>query len=429
MKFAKCLIAAVLALTACSNVGDRKYLWIDCPANFMQYANNKAEIAEDCMRIADIGFTDIVVDVRPTCGDVLFKSEVAPSLRRLPRWRNGRAWTINRTADFDYLQAFIEAGHKAGLRVHAAINVFVGGWRFGDIKTGMLYKIPSLRQWCSVDVTPQGILNECDNESMIGARFLDPTNKEVHDFLIKLISELAEYKDLDGIVLDRCHYNDASMATGCTDNARRAFAEYLGHEPSRWPVFDDPGQLYVPDAPDSLEVAWLTFRCKTVHDFIADAEAAVHAVSPKMPFGAYVGAWLSDHYRSGVNWADKAYDLSVQEPESYGWAGREYNDTGIADLLDYLFVGSYAEASDIWGDEEWTMQGFTTLARKRARSTLVISGADIGGVEGFQSGGKEALMPDVVHALTGDSGGIFIFDLSHVRRYDYWEVFKHIFVK
>ena len=55
-----------------------RYVWIDAAANFDDYGNSVEKIREDCRKIAETGFTDIIVDVRPTTGDVLFKSSVAP---------------------------------------------------------------------------------------------------------------------------------------------------------------------------------------------------------------------------------------------------------------------------------------------------------------------------------------------------------------
>ena len=52
--------------------GKPRYVWVDAAANFPYYANDAAYITEDCKRIAAMGFTDLIVDVRPTSGDVLF---------------------------------------------------------------------------------------------------------------------------------------------------------------------------------------------------------------------------------------------------------------------------------------------------------------------------------------------------------------------
>ena len=144
MRFHNCLIVGALAalLGACapssSTADGPRFLWVDAAANFPSYGNDADSIATECRRIAEMGITDIVVDVRPTSGDVLFASKVAPELKRVPAWV-GAGWGFReRTADFDYLRAFIDAGHAAGLRVHAGVNVMVGGWRAPGIEHGMV---------------------------------------------------------------------------------------------------------------------------------------------------------------------------------------------------------------------------------------------------------------------------------------------------
>ena len=78
----------LLGSSACSNDDDKipdwnwggesdnsvkpRYLWIDAAANFPDYANSKENIKRDLTLAKNTGFTDIVVDVRPTMGDVLF---------------------------------------------------------------------------------------------------------------------------------------------------------------------------------------------------------------------------------------------------------------------------------------------------------------------------------------------------------------------
>ena len=105
-----------------------RYVWIDAAGNFERYANSIDNIKEDLKRVKETGFTDIVVDVRPTTGDVLFKSSVGEPLKRIDIWSNeGYKW-MERTATWDYLQTFLNEGRKLGLKVNASINTFVGGY-------------------------------------------------------------------------------------------------------------------------------------------------------------------------------------------------------------------------------------------------------------------------------------------------------------
>ncbi len=422
------LLAAVLVLAACTPGVQSKphFLWIDASANFNSYANDRDSIFRDCRRIAGMGFTDIVVDVRPTCGDVLFKSTVAPELKYVPAWFQGEIGLKERTADFDYLAAFIQAGHEAGLKVHAGVNMMVGGWRMGEkFITGMVYDHPERKDWCAVDLLPDGTLvNQADNFSVRGGCFLDPANPEVQLFLLDMLEELAAYEGLDGIVMDRCRYDDYAMDAGYTEAGRLAFSQYLGRNPERWPVFTEPGHIFLDKEPDPLEVEWLTFRCKVIHDFVDRAAQKVHGVAPKLRFGIYVGAWFSEYYRSGVNWTSPSYDLASEEP-TYRWATPQYQATGFADLMDFMLLGAYCPAANIHGDVEKTMEGFAKLGRKRLCGDVPFySGPDIGNEPGFEKGGQGALMPEIIRTMEENADGAFVFDLCHIRLYNYWDNFS-----
>ena len=425
--FKATLLLSMLALAACSRQGQKpRILWIEAGASSDYYFESQENIINDCKRIADAGFTQIVVDVRPTSGDVLFKSSVAPELRQIARWRDGGHKYSPRTADFDYLQAFIDAGHKAGLKVMAGVNMMVGGWWSASAgPEGMVYDHPELKEWCAVDLLPDGnLVNFADNKSTIGGRFLDPTNRDVQEFLLKMLEDLAAYKKLDGIVLDRCRFDDYALDAGYTQSAYKGFSEYLGREPERWPVLKGPGHIWIDWDPDELDVKWLTYRCKVIHDFVAECVETVHAKAPKLKIGVYVGAWFSEYYRSGVNWTSPRYDLAKEE-KTFWWATPEYQATGFADLVDFLILGAYGPADNIHGDGEWTMEGFAKLGRNRiCGDTPFAIGPDIGNGKGFEKGGRADILPEIAQTLLDNSDGLFVFDLCHIRMFDYWDAFK-----
>ena len=109
------------------NASKPRYIWIDAAANFPDFANSKENIARDLALAKDAGFTDIVVDVRPTTGDVLFKTNLVDQVKFMYAWIGSNYTKVERTATWDYLQAFVDEARKQGLRIHAAINTFVGG--------------------------------------------------------------------------------------------------------------------------------------------------------------------------------------------------------------------------------------------------------------------------------------------------------------
>ena len=395
--------------------GKPRYVWIDAAANFQYYANDANYIAEDCKRIAKMGFTDIIVDVRPTTGDVLFQSAVAPACTKEAAWVNGRYRYVERTATFDYLATFLAAGHAAGLRVNAAINTMVGGYKSSLGTLGMLYNKPELKKWCSVDNLSGGLTNAMEDPGT-GPRFLDPANPEVQEFLLTLLGELAAYEGLDGIVLDRCLDIGAPLTAYDGSTALQLMRDELPDL-----IISD---ITMPGL-SGLELAEQARRiCPACKIILISAYDKFEYAQNAVRFGVYVGAWFSEYYCSGVNWTSTGYDLKKNE-SSYKWVSANYQKTGIADLLDFIFLGAYAGTSGVHGSTEWTMEGFAKLgARRLAGAVPFAAGPDIGNGTGFENGHQEALIPDIVDTMLATSGGLFVFDLCHIRMFDYWDAFE-----
>ncbi|MBQ9410846.1 MAG: family 10 glycosylhydrolase, partial [Bacteroidales bacterium] len=375
--------------------GKPRYVWIDASANFRYFANDKAYIAQEVKKVANTGFTDIVLDVRPTEGTVLWKSSSAPEARRLAAWVGSNYRFVERTATWDYLQAFIDTAHAAGLRIHAAINTFVcgcGGY-YGLESEGPVFTGDIPEEWTAVDYTVDG-LRHSYYPGVQGTVFLNPAMDDVQEYLIGLLKELAAY-DIDGIVLDRCRYDDTGLQSDFSDVSHEKFVEYLEREPAKWPVFE-AGIKSLPSALSEDQKSWLAFRCKVIHDFVEKASDAVHKVNPDVKFGIYVGAWYSSYYSSGVNWASPRYMTHKAYPQ---WADSDYHNYGFADSCDFMLLGCYASAASVYGQSEWTMQGFASRARSLLMNDTVFAGGpDIGNPEGWQNGGRSDVIPKTVDA-------------------------------
>lgn len=409
-----------------------RYIWIDAAANFPRYANSRDNIEEDLRLVASAGFTDIVVDVRPSMGDVLFQTTAdgARPVERLDVWEGGRYAFCERTAAWDYLQAFIDAGRALGLRVNAAINTFTGGnlYPYGLGEQGMVFRDPARRGWVTTLWLPDGRrVNAMDltatdpaDALYYGTKFLNPCNEQVQTFLLTLLRDLARY-DLDGIFLDRCRFDD--LRADFSRESERKFRQFLGQDDLLFP--DDVGVAGM-DADAARRAKyhrqWLTFRAKTIFDFVGKAVATVRGVNGKIAVGAYVGAWYSTYYAYGVNWASRSYDPSADYP---AWASADYADYGVADLLDFMLLGCYASADRVWGDGEWTMRGFARQGRRLLGGVVgFAAGPDVGNAQGFADGGREAAVRASVGACMGEADGYFVFDICHVRQYGYWTSLK-----
>lgn len=405
--------------------GKARLVWIDAAANFEDYANSEKNIAADMKRLKETGFTGVIVEVRPTTAGLLFKSDVEGPLTQVDAWVTGAYKWLKRTADFDYLQAFIDAGKAEGLDVYAAINTMVGGKQcpYGLGSSGPLFDGSAKKEWASVINTADGLVNCMDMAE--GTKFLNPANDEVVDYLLGILEDLAAY-DVKGIILDRCRYDDFELQSDFSDVSRKKFEEYIGKEVKNW-----PGDIFAPGADklsspvSQMQVKWMEFRAKNIHDFMEKASARVHSVNPDVDFGAYVGAWYSSYYYSGVNWASPSYNAK----SAYTWATSEYSSYGYADHCDIMIIGAYASTKSIYGSNEWTMEGFCKRAKNIfAGDVPYIGGPDIGNSTGFENGGQGSLMPKIVDACINNStGGMFFFDLCHIKMYDYWNDIKKAF--
>lgn len=418
-----------------------KYIWIDAAANFFRFANSKDNIAEDLKKIADAGFTDIVVDVRPTMGDVLFKTTVVDQVKKLDYWGNDGYQYFERTATWDYLQAFIDEGHKLGLKVNASINTFVGGnlYPYGLGEQGMVFRDASKRDWVTTLNLDCGLVNEMDltstdptNSEFYGTKFLNPCNDDVQTLLLRLLRDLAaNYSSLDGIFLDRCRFDD--LKSDFSETTRKKFVSYLADNgisssSMKWP--DDvatPGMNLASSSTPRYFKDFLAFRAKTIYDFVTKAAATVHGANSKITFGCYVGAWYSTYYTNGVNWASRNYNTAQDYPQ---WANNDYKKYGYAEQVDFLLLGCYAGTDAVYGTGEWTMQGFCTQARKVLGSKVKFAGGpDVGNSTGFENGGQHTAVQQSVDACYNASDGYFVFDLCHVRSFGYWNDFRTAFSK
>ena len=352
-----------------------RYVWIDAAANFPDYANNKENISTDMVKVKNAGFTDIIVDVRPTTGDVLFNTTAVDQVKRMDVWGSSGYVYYERTETWDYLQAFIDAARSQGLKVHASVNTFVGGYLcpYNLGSDGILFRDDSKKEWASVANLADGLTNTLESD----------------------FSAVSKQK----------------------------FEEYIGETVAHFPEdIMAPGTDEIPSDQPAYFKKWLEFRVKVIHDFIVKAREKVKSVNSEINFGVYVGAWYSSYYTSGVNWASPKYDTSAYYPK---WATADYKNYGYADHLDYIFLGAYASVDKIYGSGEWTMEGFCKNGRELLKGDVPFSGGpDIGNGTGWTNGGQAAKIPDAIDACINNSDGFFAFDLCHIKMYDYWNAFK-----
>jgi uncharacterized lipoprotein YddW (UPF0748 family) len=405
-----------------------RYIWIDAAANFRDFANSRENITRDLALAKDVGFTDIVVDVRPTSGDILFTSSTAGAeqVKWLGAWVNGVYSKVERTATWDYLQAFIDEGHRLGLKVHAGFNTMVGGHSSGLGSAGILYRDPSKKEWATYENLSTGIANTMDRGG--GTKFFNPANDKVQAYLCGLLKDLAKY-DLDGIVLDRGRFD--GIQSDFSDLTREKFEAYLGNIK----LTSFPDEVLPPGATmqQVMNMAtyppyftkWLEFRAKVMCDFMSKARDAVKSVNADIQFGVYVGGWYSTYYEVGVNWASPKYNTS----HSYKWATPKYMEYGYAELMDQILIGAYASPLRVYGSTEWTMQGFCKLAKEKIRNScpLVVGGPDVGNWDPDNKATPQQENQAIVNSVKAcmdECDGYFLFDMIHLKLANQWQYVK-----
>ena len=327
----KLLFICLAAFAAASCTQEKQqskplYMWFDCEGNYATLSHPDS-IRYYVSKIHDMGFTDVVVDVKSIMGETLYKSDIAPYM--------GEWDGVTRPENYDLLGYFIEEGHKLGMRVHGSLNVFAGGHNFFD--RGIIYGDHA--DWQSQVYTEGKIVPISEIKSNYNG-MLNPANPEVQEYELAILREFAEkYPDVDGIVFDRVRFDN--ITSDFSPLSKELFEAYAGTK-----VADYPGDIlrWTQDADGKwswsqgpLFRKWIEWRASVIKDFVTEAHRQLKEINPRLLIGDYTGAWYPTYYYVGVNWASEQFDPA----RYFDWATPEYRNTGYADLLDIYMTGLY----------------------------------------------------------------------------------------
>jgi len=93
--------------------------------------------------------------------------------------------------------------------------------------------------------------------------------------------------------------------------------------------------------------------------------------------------------------------------------------------VDFLMLGAYCPADNVYGKSEKSSQGYARLGRKRlCGDAPFVSGPDIGNEPGWGKGGREKTIEKIAGVMDKEADGFFLFDLCYIRRFDYWDKLK-----
>ncbi len=405
---------AAAASTTPAMPGDARILWLDATANFARLGT-PARLDSALRVIASAGFTDIVVDVKPLSGEVLYASSIAPRLRTFGGF--------TRRDDFDFVGQSVRQGHELGMRVHLAANMFSEGHK--SFRTGPVYTTHP--EWQTTLLAPGDSLKPTVNVVASYAAFVNPASRVSQDYALSILREMTTRYRPDGAIIDRGRYD--GVYSDFTDETRRQFEAYLGRPVGTWPS-DIMRRSSDPTKParGPLFREWLDWRASVIHDFFGRARATVKSANPATAFATYVGAWYPAYYEVGVNWASPEYDTA----KDFDWALPSYRTRGYAPLLDFLMTGNYyvevtpaelAETNRRSGldnvvstvrDSTYSVESSIRDVARKVRGATVVHPSIY--VEQFAMAGKPENYERALRAMLEMAGGVMVFDYVHLER-------------
>lgn len=398
------------------------YIWVEIEANKKRILNKSyfERILEKC---ADSGIGSIILSAKDTTGFCIYRSSFVPHYSKFD----------SDFEDIDYLDMYTKMAHEKGMKVYAAVDVFAEGrvkernelspgfvnaaWQthmYGIDKLGK----PSIRPITDLkDIKTVGSIDDfCEV-------FVNPIKDEVREYEVKLIKEIAENYDVDGVVLDRVRF--VGLGSDFSNYTRKKFEEYLNGKVENWPediykLINVNGKIEVEYGP--LFGKWITFRAAYIKKFILEVKEAVKSCNKNVEFLDYTGSWYPLYYLVGANWAKEGY-----MPEDYPWAKAEYADTGYAQYIDKLLSGFYYEDVTIKDAlqngkiEYWySVEGSGDMVKKVVDDAAPYIGSLF--VKQYEDNVDN--FKRAVDMCFKKSNGCMIFDLCYIDDYKWWEACK-----
>lgn len=419
------MIASVSLLAGCSQNPEgvnRNYMWFDCEANYSALSSPDS-IRFYLEKVRDLGFGNVVVDMKSIMGEVLYDSEIAPYMSPFEG--------VERSRNYDMMGLFIEYGHQLGLEVYASLNVFCGGHNYMD--RGIIYgEHPEFQAVCyeKGELVPISTIKTNYNG------MLNPSDPAVQEYELSILKEfVSKYPECDGLIFDRVRFD--GMTSDFSELSRSLFEEYSGHEVENFPEdilswYDGDGNLREEWARGKYFNQWCEWRAGVIHDFVQTVHKELKSINPELVIGDYTGAWYPTYYQLGVNWASKEFDPSL----TFDWATPEYKNTGYAEMLDVYMTGlyySYITKEDVDNatgtkgqssesglelslDYCYCVEGGAELAKTVTMGVVPVIGSIY--VEQYL-GEMDKFAPAVEQSLKS-TGGVMVFDISHLDKHGLW---------
>ena len=253
-------------------------VWLD--RGTIVRARNPEGLAQLFDQLAEAGITTVFFET-VNAGYPIYPSRVAPEQNPLTR-----RW--------DPLASAVELAHARGMTLHAWVWVFAAGNQQhnrllnlpADYPGPLLSRYPA---WAGSDHRGNPIPLGQDKP------FLDPAHPEVRSYLIRLMSEMVQEYDIDGVHLDYIRYPfqdpAANRTYGYGDVARWRFHSITGVDPLDLSPRPDPSLS--PNQQTQQRILWdrwTEFRIQQVNSFVATLSITLRRQRPGLVMSAAVFA-------------------------------------------------------------------------------------------------------------------------------------------
>lgn len=395
---------------ACSDKKDEnnekpKYLWMCGEANFDRFSDRDT-ITYYLEKAKETGFNNIVVDVKPIEGKVLYKSKLVPELTCIDSMVVERDW--------DYLQYVIDEAHRLGMKVTASACVFPIGSSYWQ--KGLCYEDTTFDNLTCIEYRPDGTIEDIRTNKTKVAAFLNPIRQESRDYAMGVLSEIVSNYDVDGLALDYCRFPD--LESDFSTESREAFENYIGSRIENWPsdifTYDEQGDTVTGKHYNE----WLAFRAGVISDFIREVSDSIKTINPDIELNYWAASWLHAIEKNGQNWASPRSEWCKQYP--YG--SDAYQAAGFAPALDNFIVGAYLER--VYGPED---NESVEYALNRADSVIMGDCHVIGSIQSINHSADPSdphNLGNAVKCCLENSEGLMVFDIVHIINRDQWDQIK-----
>ena len=319
------------------------------------------------VRIAvDAGMNAIFVQVRGR-GDAFYRSRLVTRSESLT------------DPDFDPLALLVEEGHRAGLEVHAWVNMYLT-WKPTEQRP------PSPRHIFLRH--PEWFMRSADGIDMgrialhgvdlvkrgVEGRFLSPGNPEVRDHLIRVIEEIVDEYDIDGIHMDYVRY--PNIHYDYNPAVSDAFKARYGFDPARRKD-SESGAGAAAEVSDGRKL-WHKWRCEQVSLLVGRVREAIARLKPDVRLSAAVKPDIDSAYmqygQDWIGWSNGGL-VDFVVPMFYKGSAAEI-ERQMTDARKRVMKGSLYAGIGVWNQNADDTLAQIEIARRNGLQGVVLFSVD-----------------------------------------------------